>query len=156
SVRCRDNDQNLTEQLLPVAISQKYPPRDPTVQEYLSNLVEFLVPRVKLQDQSRFLQVEDLTAELFQPFKDLLSADATLRTTQVHQLRLCIEILRRYLTKPGTSLTPANQQILQQAEAVYRLATYETLLKRLGTSFTELRTARLADEPTRQALAQRL
>src|SRR5262249_52405890 len=48
------------------------------------------------------------------------------------------------------------QQALKQAETDYRLAAYETLLKRIGTSFEEIRAARLADEPTRQALAQRL
>ena len=40
------------------------------------------------------------------------------------------------------------QQALQQAEAAYRQTAYETLLKRIGTSFAEIRAARLADEPT--------
>ncbi len=48
------------------------------------------------------------------------------------------------------------QAVLRQAESDYRQAAYEALLNRIGTSFEELRSARLADDQTRQALAERL
>ena len=138
-----------------VAVSPQYPPKDPTVQEYFSNLMDFIVRRVKVAAQNRPLQVEDLAAEFCQPFRRLLSVDGTLSTEQVHQIRICIEVLRQYLAKHGP-LSAMVQKALQQAEADYRQAAYETLLKRIGTSFEELRAARLADESVRQALAQRL
>jgi Tc toxin complex TcA C-terminal TcB-binding domain/Bacterial Ig domain len=155
-VRCVDFAGNVSpEKVINVAVAPKYPPKDPTVQEYFSSLIEFIVRRVQVTAQNRLLQVEDLTAEFHQPFQRLLSADATLSNQQVHQIRICIEVLRQYLAKHGP-LSAVAQQGLQQAEAEYRLAAYETLLKRIGTSFAEIRAARLADEPARQALAQRL
>ena len=155
-VRCTDFAGNIApEKVLSVAIAPKYPPKDPTVQEYYSSLLDFLVRRVQVTSQNRLLQVDDLTAEFNQPFQRLLSTDARLTTQEVHQIRICIEVLRQYMAKRGP-LTTAAQQALKQAEAEYRLAAYETLLKRIGTSFAELRAARLADESTRKALAQRL
>ena len=67
----------------------------------------------------------------------------------MHQVRLCIEVLRRYLAKHGRS-TPAD------AEATYRQAAYAALLRHLGTSHEEIRLARVADDATRAALASRL
>ena len=153
-VRCVDHAGNVSpEQDVNVSLAEQYPPRDPTVQEYFSSLIDFIVRRVTTPTRS--LQVADLTAELYQPFQRLLSADATLSQQLVHQIRICIETLRQYLAHHGP-LSAGSQQALQQAEAAYRQAAYETLLKRLGTSFAEIRAARLADEPIRQALAQRL
>jgi hypothetical protein len=153
-VRCVDQAGNVSpEQDVNVSLAEQYPPRDPTVQEYFSSLIDFIVRRVTTP--TRPLQVADLTAELYQPFQRLLSTDATLSQQLVHQIRICIETLRQYLAHHGP-LSAESQQALQQAEAAYRQAAYETLLKRLGTSFAEIRAARLADEPIRQALAQRL
>ena len=150
-----DNMSGIKKKDILVAVSPQYPPKDPTVQEYFSNLMDFIVRRVKVAAQNRPLQVEDLAAEFCQPFRRLLSVDGTLSTEQVHQIRICIEVLRQYLAKHGP-LSTMVQKALQQAETEYRQAAYETLLKRIGTSFEELRAARFADESVRQALAQRL
>jgi hypothetical protein len=165
TVRCTDVAGKFTDKSISVSVAPEYPPKDPTVQEYFSSLIDFMVRRIQVKSQNRFLQVGDLTAEFSQPFQPLLSVGATLSTQPVHQLRIVIEVLRQYMTKQGL-LTPKNpqqdpqgaaaQQALKQAEAAYRLAAYAMLLTRLGTSFEELRAARLADEQARQALAQRL
>ena len=65
------------------------------------------------------------------------------------QVRLCIDVLRRYLAAHGASV-PAD------AEAAYRQAAYAAVLRQLGTSSEDMRLARVADEPTRTALANRL
>ena len=67
----------------------------------------------------------------------------------VHQVRLCIEVLRRYLAKHGRS-TPAG------AEASYRQAAYAALLRHLGTSYEEIRLARVADDASPCRLGSRL
>src|SRR5262249_5603066 len=59
------------------------------------------------------------------------------------------EVLRRYFARNNRS-TPAT------AEAGYRQAAYETLLRQLGTSYDEMRLVRVADDATRAALASRL
>src|SRR5262249_41989849 len=65
------------------------------------------------------------------------------------QVRVCIEVLRKYFAR-NTRSTPA------AAEARYRQSAYETLLRQLGTSYDEIRLARVADDATRAALASRL
>jgi hypothetical protein len=49
-----------------------------------------------------------------------------------------------------------NELVVPVSEEQYRQAAYETLLRRTGTSYEEIRLARGADEKTRQALAERL
>ncbi len=62
----------------------------------------------------------------------------------------------------GKEIVPASQlRPISAAQSAglgkdYLLATYTTLLTRLGTSFTEIRLARSADPETRKALADRL
>ena len=58
-------------------------------------------------------------------------------------------MLRNYFAHNNRS-TPA------PAEAHYRQAAYEILLRQLGTSYDEIRLARVADDATRAALASRL
>jgi hypothetical protein len=67
----------------------------------------------------------------------------------VHQVRLCIEVLRRYLAKHGKG-TPA------AAEAEYRQTAYAAVLRAMGTSHEEVRLARVADDASRAALVNRL
>ncbi len=71
-VRCFDGSGNVNEQVINVAVILQYPPKDPTAQEYFSSLIDFIVRRLKNVPQNRFLQIEDLTAELFQPLQSLL------------------------------------------------------------------------------------
>ncbi len=80
---------------------------------------------------------QDLTHRFYQPFDRLTLANHYERATkQVHQTRIAVEVLR---------------ERLRQINAVY-----EALLLQFGTSQEELRAARIADEATRRALAERL
>jgi hypothetical protein len=162
-VRCVNGAGLFTVKNLNIAITELYPPRNPTVQEYFSNLLDFIVRRVvKITgvNTTAPLKVEDLTATLYQPFQNLLGEDKALQSQQAHQLRICIEILRKHLaniasTTPGPVVAQATA-VLQSAEAKYRQKAYESLLNRLGVSFEELRLIRLLDAQGCRALAQRL
>lgn len=99
------------------------------------------------------IDVPFLSATLCQPFGDLpTSCEAADET--VHQVRLCIEALRRYQQNPGFPPTAADA--LNQANTAYCMAAYTTILAQLGTSYQELQLARAADASTRQSLADRL
>ncbi|MCI0578792.1 MAG: hypothetical protein L0332_15715 [Chloroflexi bacterium] len=95
----------------------------------------------------------DLSGEFHQPFDDLaVLANKPLATEQVRQIRLCIEVLRRYLLP---DVTPAPD---------YNWAAYTALLNQIGTSYEEIRLARTylpvppetTPPPQRLALADRL
>jgi Tc toxin complex TcA C-terminal TcB-binding domain/Bacterial Ig domain len=159
-VRCFDKAGNKTEQELQVSVSLQYPPKDPTVQEYFSSLIDFIVRRVKVTSQNRPLQIDDLTTTFHQPFQRLLSGDATLYTQQVHQLRIVIEVLRLAFDKATANASGfyinLAKAVRGAGETSYRDKAYEILLQQIGTSVEEIRAARLADLQTRQALAHRL
>jgi hypothetical protein len=162
-VRCTNGVGIPTVKDLNVAVTELYPPRNPTVQEYLSNLLDFIVRRViKITgvNTTAPLKMEDLTATLYQPFQSLLGEDKGLQTQQVHQLRICIEILRKHFAKIASgapvSVVAQAAAILQTAESKYRQRAYESMLNRLGVSFEELRLIRLLDAQGIRALAQRL
>jgi hypothetical protein len=162
-VRCVSGAGITTVKDLNVAVSKLYPPRKPTVQEYFSSLLDFIVRRVvkKTSTNSKTpLEVKDLTGAFYQPFQNLLSADEAMQNQQAHQLRICIEVLRKHFDKtavlaPSSAVAQA-KAILQTAESKYRQRAYETLLSRIGSSYEEIRAARLLDMPARRALAQRL
>lgn len=113
---------------------------------YLADLLDYTVEHVKRQSGAEeFITLEHLANLLHQPFGDLPSSCKSV-TTQVRQVRLCVEVLRHYL---GDPLPNAD-------EMAYRFAAYATLLTKLGTSHEELRLSRSAATDVRQALAQRL
>lgn len=162
-VRCVSGAGITTVKDLNVAVSKLYPPRKPTVQEYFSSLLDFIVRRVvkKTSTNSKTpLEVKDLTGAFYQPFQNLLSADEAMQNQQAHQLRICIEVLRKHFDKTAllapSSVVAQAKAILQTAESKYRQRAYETLLNRIGSSYEEIRAARLLDMPARRALAQRL
>ena len=69
-------------------------------------------------------------------------------TALVHQLRVCVEVLRAFLADIDKNAPP-------EEEAKYRQRAYAALLRNLGTSFDEIRRAR-GDKATRARLAARL
>lgn len=94
-----------------------------------------------------FLQF--LSERFHQPFGDLVTSCSE-TDKQVRQVRICIEVLRSYLiTHPPTTT-------LDAAEKTYLAAAYTTLLKKIGTSYEEIRLARTDKAEKRQALADRL
>jgi peptidoglycan hydrolase-like protein with peptidoglycan-binding domain len=80
-------------------------------------------------------------------------------TETVSAARISIEVLRRYLAQQTWSAQP---QKLADEEAAYRAAAYRLLLNQAGTSYEELRMARMYDRSAAQdiqklgALADRL
>ena len=94
--------------------------------------------------------------QLHQPF-DKLPASCEEMDNKVRQVRLCIEVLRRYLKVKNLPETGSQaEKKLQKAEQEYLIDAYEALLTQLGTSYEEIRLARSADNKTRKALASKL
>jgi hypothetical protein len=89
----------------------------------------------------------DLEARLHQPLDGLTKKNAfAAATADVSQTRLAVEVLRGVIDPTTT----------RDIDRQYRQLAYEALLTELGTSATELRLARTAEEPQRAALAARL
>jgi len=117
---------------------------------YLAHLLDYTLRHVK--DDSAKIDLLFLNNKFFQPFGDL-PASCVAVDKQMRQVRLCIEVLRRYLK---TSPTPVPRTVLEKAEKEYRLAAYTMLLNKIGTSYDEIRLARTAEREERTALAERL
>ena len=119
---------------------------------YLADLLDYAVDHV--QNGGAAISLPFLNEQFHQRFGELL-ASCTEANEQVRQVRLCIEVLRRYLgNRPLADAT--KEQKLSAAEKAYRLEAYTTLLNRLGTSYEEVRLAKNAGQAERDALAERL
>jgi hypothetical protein len=153
---------------LVVAVTEEYRPKDPTVHEYFSALVDFVVKR--FASTSGTVTPNLLGLVFKQPFGALLSASPSAPAPKVAQLRICLEVLRarfdsalteffNKVAEQGIDPAPGIQANLarQSAERAYRHAAYDAVLRRLGTSAEELPTALDGGDPTRLAdLAERL
>jgi hypothetical protein len=158
TIRAKDKvtpTANLTIQQRGVVVAQPFEPKDPEAvfspAAYLDDLLDFATRRAKTAATGGVLISRQLLVDTFlQPFPDLVTRNNRLVANQpVHQVRLCIEVLRRYLVRHGRSTSAG-------AEATYRQAAYAALLRHLGTSHEEIRLARVADDATRAALASRM
>lgn len=117
---------------------------------YLDDLLTFSTKRAKVSTFGSFITRQLLVDNFLQPFVDLVKRENRAVAKQsVSQVRLCIETLRRYMAKNARSV-PAS------AESKYRQTVYLALLRQLGTSYDEIRLARVADPSVRDALAARL
>ena len=98
------------------------------------------------------LTVDNLVQKFHQKFHQLPTFSAK-ANEPLHQIRLCIEVLRGYFAS-----LPANPPLvtaLAIQEGRYRQAAYFALLNQLGTSFDEIRSTPTEPEK-RKALAERL
>jgi hypothetical protein len=118
---------------------------------YLADLLDYAVRH--LTNDAAPISLDFLATTFLQPFADLPAACAEV-DRQERQVRLCIEVLRRYLTADPPAASA--QQRLDGAERAYREAAYTALLMRFGASYGEIRLARTAAVPRRQAIAARL
>ena len=137
-----------------VVVAERFQPPDPDAvfspAAYLDDLLAFATHRAKVSAAGPFITRQLLVDTYLQPFADLVTPDNRVVANQpASQVRLCIDVLRRYLAAHGGTV-PAD------AEAAYRQAAYAAVLRQLGTSSEDMRLARVADEPTRTALANRL
>ncbi|NMF84104.1 neuraminidase-like domain-containing protein [Nodosilinea sp. P-1105] len=116
---------------------------------YLVDLLDYAIAHLKHNNSP--ITLPFLTETFHQPFGQLPASCASAEN-QVPQVRLAIEVLRRYLT----TNPPESGHSLALAEAAYSLETYTTLLTQLGVSYEDLRQAQNASDSDRQALATRL
>ncbi|MGB0126248.1 MAG: Ig-like domain-containing protein, partial [Rhodocyclaceae bacterium] len=158
TLRARDKvtpTANMTTVQRAVVVAEPFEPKDPetvfSAAAYLDDLLDFATRRAKTAATGGAAISRQLLVDTFlQPFTELVVRNNRgVANRPVHQVRLCIEGLRRYLAKHGRSIPAAT-------EAAYRQAAYGALLRQLGTSHEEIRLARVADAAARAALASRL
>jgi hypothetical protein len=135
-------------------VAEPFQPQDPDAvfspTAYLDDLLSYSTQRAKTSATGTLITRQLLVDTYLQPFIDLVTrANRTAANQSASQVRLCIEALRRYLSKNARSVPAA-------AEADYRQAAYSALLQQLGTSYDEIRLARVADQSARVASANRL
>lgn len=121
---------------------------------YLADLLDYAVGHVQ-KTGGAAVSLSTLTNTFFQPF-GRLPASCEEMDKKVRQVRLCIEVLRRYLKAKDLPATNSKAQMLNSEEWHYRLAAYQLMLSKLGTSYEEVRLARTAPAEKRKALAGRL
>ena len=116
---------------------------------YLRDLLDLALRQVKTPANSAGCTATLLATSYYQPFDRLTLATLYQQAVQpIHQARVAIEILRQIIsTKPG---------VPPDLDQQYRLLAYKAILRGVGTSFDELRLARVAAPATRQALAARI
>jgi Tc toxin complex TcA C-terminal TcB-binding domain/ABC toxin N-terminal region len=116
---------------------------------YLQELMGFAGRWIKVGATGAGPTAENLAQQLGQPFNRLPDPDVYEAAIQPrHQTRIAVEVLRRHLAQKDTPVPP-------RVERSFHAAAYEELL-RPSTSHEELRAARVADDATRRALAERL
>jgi hypothetical protein len=106
---------------------------------YLADLLDYCEAYVK--DGASALTAEALEGLLFQPFTDLPVACEESQA-RVAQVRICIEVLRRFLVARGLPAAGSNAEARLAVDYVsYLDRAYDATLRRLGTSLPELRAA---------------
>jgi hypothetical protein len=107
---------------------------------YLCDLLGYAVQN--LRENGNAVELARLATRFHQPFADIPASCETVETP-VRQVRIAVEVLRSWLpnaTEPDWYLQEA----------------YEALLRGIGTSVAELRSARTAQDDERQELARRI
>ena len=113
---------------------------------YLADLIDYTLKNV--QNDGDPISLLFLADHFYQPFDELL-ASCDESEKQVRRVRLCIEVLRRFLAANKLTLPP-------DAEKRYLSDAYHMLLTRFGVSVDEIRLAQTADDAARKNLAERL
>lgn len=114
---------------------------------YLADLLSYALKH--LRNEGVPITLHWLGDNFYQPFGDLPVSCESMET-RVRQVRLCVEVLRRYLRQH-----PASKS-LAAAERDYCLDAYKALLSQIGTSYDELRLAQTANAEERRELSDRL
>ena len=105
---------------------------------YLADLLKWIVKNIKwgiIDD----VPVSELESTFYQPFGSLpVSCDAM--NKEYRQVRICMDILRRFLRKNTESIdtTVGRRSAFLNAHSDYNRNVYEFLLNRMGLSFEEL------------------
>lgn len=117
---------------------------------YLADLVDYAAST--LRKEGAPIDAAFLARRFCQPFGALEVSCAEV-DARVSRARLAVEVLRRFLAGLAT---PADEGDVARASLRYCQIAYPELLRRLGTSFDEIRVARGAKPDVRAALAARL
>lgn len=156
NVQAIDRQGNIGSRDLIIDVAETLEPRDPqdvfTLAAYLDDLLSFATDRVTVpgSDGEADLTLQQLVDNFYQPFISLSDLEIREKVEQpISHVRICIEVLRQYLAHHGVTLSP-------DLALPYSQAAYFELLGQLGTNYEELRLARIADDDTRTALANRL
>ena len=112
---------------------------------YLADLLSYITQH--LQNRRKLITLDYLVENFYQPFGDL-PTDCEAVDQPVRQVRLCVEVLRRYIAATTTATPDALAAALAAAEVPYLYAVYNALLAEVGTTYQELRVARRADATT--------
>ncbi len=116
---------------------------------YLADLLNYAIKNLNVS-------LSYLTQTFHQPFGDLPVSCEEMEK-KVRQVRICIEVLRRYLLENKLPAQNSSEKTeLDKAEAKYRREAYEELLTNLGTAYEEIRLAQQSDKKTRKVAADRL
>ncbi len=119
---------------------------------YLTALLDYALKHIR--NNKNKIDLQFLVDTFRQPFIDL-PTDCEAVEDQLHQVRICVEVLRNYLgSRPLAD--PVKEAALAKAEAEYRFAVYALLLSRIGVSYEEIRRVRGETTENRKALAERL
>ncbi len=119
---------------------------------YLSALLDYALKHVRNNKNKIVLQF--LVDTFHQPFIDL-PTDCKAVENQLHQVRICIEVLRSFLGNRPLA-DPVKETALAKAEQDYRLAAYSILLNTIGSSYEEIRSIRAESPENRKNVADRL
>ena len=119
---------------------------------YLADLLDYAIDHLEHVNPGK-TTLAGLTSTFHQPFAKLPTACAEM-DRKVRQVRLCVEVLRGYLTAHPPSQAKAAK--LSAGLHEYLVAAYTALLTGIGTSYEEIRLARTAKPEARAALAERL
>jgi Tc toxin complex TcA C-terminal TcB-binding domain len=118
---------------------------------YFADLLKYATENIKNSNVP--ITAANLADIFHQPFD--LPASCEAADAQIRQVRLCVEVLRRFLgARPLADA--ATETKLANAEKDYRLAAYATLLTKIGTNYAELRLSRTGEPSLRQSLTDRL
>ena len=120
---------------------------------YLADLMEYVVKHVK--NDGADITLKFLKETFYQPLGDLPAACEEM-DKKVRQVRLCIEVLRRYLYAKNLPIGANKKAALASEQKHYVLEAYQTLLTKLGTSFEDVRLVQTGTAEERKALADRL
>ncbi len=124
---------------------------------YLADLLDYTMKHVQIKSAGeadfRSVTLSDLEQRFHQLFGQFLGSSAEVER-KVRQVRICIEVLRRYLIANPPSLS--NQSSLADNVKEYLFEAYQVLLNQIGTSYEELRLTTTADQDKRESLADRL
>jgi hypothetical protein len=154
TIQAVDTLENKSFKDAPISVRRQFQPSNAELAfapvTYLQELMSFAERWIKIGSTGVGPKAQDLANRFFQPFDRLTQANLyELSTRELHQTRIAVEVLRRRLRQ-------INQPVPRAVEQNFRRVAYEALLLQIGTSHEELRAARIADDATRRALAERL